>query len=361
MANFGTNAGQKFAKNVLKLYFTDAVAPEITNNDYEGEIRGGGADRVNILTFARLTLKNYTGSAMTPDTPQESQAQLVVNQKKAYYFQIEGFAKFVSYVENESSTLIQMAGAQLKEAVDQYVLGFYGKVAAGNRVGTNYTTGTVDIDAAGNVTGTGTTFTAAMVGLGFKAAGHSKWYRVKTYTSATAIVIEDDKDDETSAYTGGVISAGATYVIEAATIVQVTASNIYGYIAELKNRLDKAKIPQKGRWLVINADLATVLLQSGALTPAVATAYENVVTNGLIGRVLGFKVYQCEEVSGDNTNGYYILAGHTSWLTLAMAMTTAEVEPFIGGHGQNFKGFLYYGAKVADERRKAGAVLRCYR
>lgn len=362
MANFGTTTGQKFAKNALMVYFQNAVAPEITNQDYEGEVRGGGSDRVNILTFSTLTLKSYTGSAMTPDTPAESSAQLIVNQKKAYYFQIEGFAKFTSYVENPESTLIKTAGLQLAENVDSYVLGLYADVASGNRVGTDYTTGTVEVTVTtGAVTGSGTTFTSAMVGLGFKATGHTSWYRIKTYTSGTAIVIEDDKDDATSAYTGGAISAGATYTIEASTKVQVTASTIYGYIASLKTKLDQAKVPTTDRALIVPADVANVLVQSTQLIPAVAVAYDQVVTNGLLGTILGFKVYQTEQVSGNNTSGYYVLAVHKSWCTLAMAMTKAEVEPFIGGDGQNFKGFLYYGAKVVDERRKAGAYLYCYR
>lgn len=362
MANFGTTTGQKFAKNALMVYFQNAVAPEITNQDYEGEVRGGGADRVNILTFSKLTLKTYTGSAMTPDTPAESSAQLVVNRKKAYYFQIEGFAKFTSYVENPDSTLIKTAGLQLAEEVDNYVLSLYTKVGAGNRVATNYTTGTVAVTTGtGAVTGTGTTFTSGMVGLGFKATGHTSWYRVKTFSSTTSIVIEDDLDDVASQYTGGTIGAGASFVIEGATVLQVTASTIYAQIAELKARLDKAKIPMTDRFLVVPADIALVLVQSTQLIPAVATAYENIVTNGLLGTILGFRVYQTEQVSGDNVAGYYVLAGHRTWCTLAMAMTKAEVEPFIGGDGQNFKGFLYYGAKVVDERRKAGAYLWCYK
>lgn len=98
MANFGTNTGEKFAKNALKMFFERAIAPDITNQDYEGEIKGGGADRLIVLIFEALSLKSYTGSAMSVDTPSESEAQLVVNQKKAYYFQIESFAKFTSYV-----------------------------------------------------------------------------------------------------------------------------------------------------------------------------------------------------------------------------------------------------------------------
>ncbi len=98
-----------------------------------------------------------------------------------------------------------------KKNVDAFILGFYTNIAAGQRVGTDYTTGTVTIDVSGNVTGSGTTFTSAMVGKGFKATGHSKWYRVVTFTSATSIVIQNDTYDDVATYDGGVIT-GATYV-----------------------------------------------------------------------------------------------------------------------------------------------------
>lgn len=363
MANFGTNVGEKFAKNTLRIFFERAIAPDITNQDYEGEIKGGGADRLNVLTFGALALKTYSGVAMSPDTPTESEGTLVVDQKKAYYFTIESFAKFSSYVDNPESTLIQTAGQTLAETIDNFVLGKYADVGAGNRVGTDYTTGTVTVDVTtGAVTGSGTTFTSAMVGLGFKAAGHTSWYRVKTYSSTTAIVIEDDKDDVASAYTGGAISGGATYTIEAATVMTVTANStnpIYSEVVALKGKLDTSKIPATDRNLILPSTVGNLLLTSNSLTPAVSTAYENVVLKGIVGYVAGFKVYQNEQVAGNNTTGYYVLAIHKSWQTLAMAFTETGVEDFIGGFGKNYKGLTVYGSKVIDERRKAGAYLYC--
>lgn len=358
MATYGTNVGEKFAKNTLKIFFERAIAPDITNQDYEGEIKGGGADRLNVLTFGALALKNYTGVAMSVDTPSESEAQLVVNQKKAYYFQIESFAKFSSYVSNPESTLIDTAGKTLARTVDNFVLAFHGDVASGNRVGTDYTTGTVAVTVTtGAVTGVGTTFTAGMVGLGFKATGHTAWYRIKTYTSGTAIVIEDDKDDEVSAYTGGTISAGATYAIEANTAITVSKTTIFDYIVDLKTKLDQREIPAEDRWVAFPSVIANLLLKSSQLQTAVDTAYEDVIKKGIVGYVAGFKVYSNEQVAGDNTTGYQCLAGHKSFITFAMAFTESGMEPFIGGFGQNFKGLSCYGAKVIDERRKAGAYL----
>lgn len=354
MENYGTHAGEKFARNVLEVFFELSIADSICNKDYEGEIKGGGADRVNIMTFGAGALKDYTGAAMTADEVQESSGQLLVDQKKAYYFKIESVAKFTSYAEDPASSMIQNKGKVLAETVDNFVLGLYSDVAAGNRVGTNYTTGTVTVTATtGAVAGLGTTFTAAMVGRGFKAAGHTKWYRVKSYASATSIVIEDDLDDEVSAYTGGAIAGGASYTIEAATKLQVAYNTVYGYILDLKQKLDENKIPKTDRWLVVPSKIGNLMLRASELIPAVSTAYEDVVLKGILGTVSGFKVYTSEQVSGDNTDGFHVIAGHKSAITLAVAFTESGIEDLVGAFGKAYKGLTVYGAKVPDERRKA--------
>jgi len=321
------------------------------------EIKGGGADRVNVLTYGALALKDYTGADMTADDPSESEGTLLVNQKKAYYFKIKSWDKFKSYAEDPTSTLIQTAGKTLAETVDAFVLGFYTDVASGNWVGTSYTTGTVTVTTStGAVTGTGTTFTAGMVGKPFKALGHTSWYRVKTYTSATAIVIEDDKDDETSAYTGGTIDAGATYEVQANTAITVTKSTIYAQIVALRTKLNKAKVPRTDRFLVVNSDISALILQAPEFIPAVNSAYDEVVKRGLIGMIAGFTIYENESVAGDATNGFFCLAGHKSFITLAMAFVETGTEDLIGNFGSAYKGLNCYGGKVLDERRKAGAL-----
>lgn len=356
MPDFGTNVGEKFASKALFGFFAKAVAPEITNDNYEGEIKGGGADRLSVLTFDDITLNDYTGAAMSAQTPGEHEGQLVVDQKKAYYFKIESVAKFESYVDNPESDLMQNAQNVLAKTIDQYVLGLYGDVASGNRVGTDYTTGTVTVTATtGAVAGSGTTFTSAMVGRGFKADGHTEWYRVKTYTSGTAIVIEDDKDDDTSAYTGGAISGGSSYTIEAATKLQVAYNTIYGYILDLGEKLDQHEVPKEDRWLVIPSKISSILKRAPEFIPAVETAYNEVVKNGMIGMIGGFKVHESERVTGSNSDGFRVLAGHKSFITMAVAFTESGVEDLIGAFGKAYKGLCVYGAKVVDVYRKSGA------
>lgn len=360
MDNFSTNVGEKFAASVITVFYEEAVTPMITNSEYEGTITGGGADRLNILSLTEdQGLQNYTGADLTLGEAKESEGTFIADQKKAYYFKIKSWDAFKSYVSDPKSDLIQQKAGELVEAVDAFILGLYVDVAAGNRIGTNYTTGTVEVTATtGAVVGTGTTFTAAMVGKGFKAAGHTVWYRVKTYTDATHIVIEDDLDDTTSAYTGGAIAATATYVVEAATPVTVAKTDIYSYIVDLKAKLNKSKTPKTNRWLVVNSDIAALLDKSTEFTHATA-AGDEVIRNGRIGKIAGFAVYENEQVAGDSVNGLHILAGHKSAIVYAMAFTETGDEDLKGNFGKAYKGLNCYGGKVVDRRRKALAELFC--
>lgn len=110
--------------------------------------------------------------------------------------------------------------------------------------------------------------------------------------------------------------------------------------------------------MVVNADVEALLLQSDEFTRAVESDTE-VIRNGLIGKIAGMIVYSNEEVAGDNTNGYNVLAGHRSAITFAMAFTETGIEDLVGNFGKAYKGLIKYGAKVPDERRKALAELFC--
>ena len=361
MAALATNVGEKFAKNSMKRFKQRAVAPMITNDKYEGEIKGGGADRVNILTYGVPAITDYTGADFTFDTVTEVEGTMVIDQLKLWKFQILDWDRFKTYANDVNSVEMQNAGDQLERVIDAYVLGFYAD--ANYRIGTSYSTGTVAVDVSGNVTGSGTTFATTwdVAPLArFKAAGHSAWYRVKTYTNATSIVIEDDLDDVSTQYTGGVISAGATYETKGIAKLQVAASTIDSVILEAKEALDAAYVPATERFLVVPSKIHSVILQSGQLTPYTPSVYEDVVKLGIVGMYRGFKVISNEQVTGNNSSGYRCLAGHPSAITFAMAFTKSEVTDREANFGKGYKGLTCYGAKVIDVRRTALVELWLY-
>ena len=354
---YATKLAEGFSQKLIKHIYENAPIDEVVNRDYEGEINAVGS-KLNILTISRISEKTYNGSNLSPDDLTEVNAQLTIDQYKSFYWREKTIDKWKSYIKNPKGTVVEQTANERKKNMMTFLLGFYPDAAAGNWYGTDYTTGTVAIDNSGNVTGSGTTFTSGMVGKPFKATGHTKWYRVKTFSSATAIVIENDSDDETSSYDGGVISAGATYTIQANTVKTIDNSSVkfLDMVLALKQYLDEAEVPDENRYLFLPPAAFTSMAKDTSVKLAVESAYSELVTKGYKGEIEGFKVFKVNRLAGDNTNGYHILAGHKNFLTFAdKALEVGMEEDLIGNFGSAYKDLFVYGAKVTDERRKFGA------
>jgi hypothetical protein len=357
---YATKLAEGFSQKLIKHIYENAPIDSLVNRDHEGEINAVGS-KLNILTISRISEKTYNGSNLTADDLTEVNAQLVIDQFKSFYWKEKTIDKWKSYIKEPKGTVLEQTANERKKNIMTYLLGFWGDAAAGQWYGTSYTTGTVTVDVTtGAVTGSGTTFTSGMVGKPFKAAGHSRWYRVKSFSSTTAIVIEDDSDDETSAYTGGAISAGATYEIQANTVKQIdnggSNPSFLTMALTLKQYLDEAEVPDEDRYLFIPAVAEPTLLKDAGIKLSVPAAYQELVKQGFLTELVGFKVFKSQRVAGDNTNGYHVIAGHKSFLTFAdKALEVGMEEDLIGNFGSAYKDLFVYGAKVTDERRKFGA------
>ena len=364
MSAYGTKLAEGFSSKVMQQVYDRDLLDVIVNRNYEGEINGIGS-KLNILDFDKLSEKTYADAALTADSLTENNGQLVIDQYKSFYWKEKTLAKWLSYIKNPHPYIVTQVANERARNMDLFAFALYGDVGAGNRVGTDYSDGTVTVDVTtGVVTGAGTTFTAAMVGKGFKAAGHTTWYRVKTFNNTTSIVIEDDKDDTTSAYTGGAIAALSTYTIEAAAKITITAGNILSKVAALKQKLDLAEkngytaVPDTDRFLLVPPEFETILVQGTGIALHVPAVYEELVKKGFITELQGFKVFKTNRLSGNNTDGYHLLAGHSNWMTFAEKVLDARMEEdIIGDFGTAYKDLFVYGAKVKDINRHQAAEL----
>jgi len=357
MNTYPTKLVEAFALQALEIFYMMSVSEGITNNDYEGLIENKSS-KVNILTFGAISTHAYSGADMVADDLTESNSQLVTDQAKYVYFTVKTWDKFRSFIKDPENPIARQVASEIKKVIDIYILGLYGDAGAGNWLGTSYTTGDVEVTVTtGAVTGNGTTFTSSMVGKPFKALGHTTWYRVKTYSGATSIVIEDDSDDLSSAYTGGAIAGGATYEVQGNTAYAVTASNIFAQFIEMQTLLTNQEVPEENRWAVVPARVAALIRQAPEYTGSgqVEGGREAVMAGALPKQFAGFTVYEVSDgrISGDRTNGYHVMAGHKQAITFAMGLTENGVEDAIGNFGKRVKQLYVYGAKVADERRKA--------
>ena len=364
MSAYGTKLAEGFSSKVMQFVYDRNLLDFIVNRNYEGEINAIGS-KLNILDFDKLSEKTYADAALTADSLTENNGQLVIDQYRSFYWKEKTLAKWLSYIKNPHPYIVTQVGNERNKNMEAFALGLYGDVGAGNRIGTDETTGTVTVDVTtGVVTGSGTTFTAAMVGKGFKADGHSTWYRVKTFSSTTSIVIEDDKDDATSAYTGGAIAGGSTFTVEAATKITITAANILNKIAVARQKLDLAEkngysaVPDTDRFAILPPEFFTVLTQGTGVVLHVDEAYQDLVKKGYMGELQGFRLFKSNRLTGDNTSGYHAILGHKNWLTFAEKVLDARMEEdIIGDFGTAYKDLFVYGGKVKDIMRHQAVEL----
>lgn len=364
MSAYGTKLAEGFSSKVMQQVYDQDKSDMFVNRNYEGEINGIGS-KLNILDFSKLSEKTYADTTMTPDTLSENNGQLIIDQYKAFYWKEKTLAKWLSYIKNPHPYIVTQVANERAKNIETYLLGLHADIGAGHRVGTDETTGTVTVDVTtGVVTGSGTAFTAAMVGKPFKATGHTTWYRVKTYSSATSIVIEDDLDDVDSAYTGGAIAGGTAYTIQAATKITITAANILAKVAALKQVLDLAEkngytaVPDTDRFLIAPPEFFTVLTQGTGIALHIDETLQTLVKKGYMGELQGFKLIKSNRLSGNNTDGYHLIAGHKNWLTFAEKVLDARMEEdLIGDFGTAYKDLFVYGAKVKDIMRHQAAEL----
>lgn len=364
MSAYGTKLAEGFSSKVMQQVYDTNLLDSIVNRNYEGEINGVGST-LNILDFGKLSEKTYANAALTADAITENNGQLVITEYRSFYWKEKILAKWLSYVKNPHPYIVSQVADERSKNLDLFALGFYGDVGAGNRIGTDETTGTVTVDVTtGAVTGAGTAFTAAMVGKGFKASGHTTWYRVKSYASATSIVIEDDVDDIATAYTGGAIAALATFTVEAATKLTVTAATILNVVARAKQKLDLAEkngytaVPDTDRFLIAPPEFFTILVQGTGVVLHVDAAYQDLVVRGFMGELQGFKLFRSNRLTGNNTDGYHVIVGHQNWLTFAEKVLNARIEEdIIGDFGTAYKDLFVYGGKVKDINRHQAAEI----
>jgi len=357
--NLAANTPIKYSLKLVEILYNETIYTKVTNTNYEGEIKDSG-DRVRVRTLGKIALSPYTKQmTLVAQDLTPTYEDLIVDQQYYFKFEVDDIDKLQNDIDtiNEYS---QLSKRDMEELIDTDILTYMRKNVDGDNVlGTAYSTGTVAVAATtGVVTGTTTVVTADMVGGYFKADGHTAYYLITARASNTSFTITDLSG---SGYTGGAISAGATYVINGAVAVAVTKTNIYSQIVALKTALSKKKTPKAGRFLIVNSEFEGVLLQAPEFIPAVGKAYDDVIKGGNIGTISGFTVYTSELVDGDNTTGFWLIAGTKDYC--AMALQIMKTSLISSDQSENTftstcKGLLVWGRKVFEGNRGRGAVLR---
>ena len=357
--NLAANTPIKYSLKLVELLYNETIYTKVTNTNYEGEIRQSG-DRVRVRTLGKLTLSAYTKNlTLVAQDLAPTDEDLIVDQQYYFKFIVDDIDK----IQNDVDTINEYASISkrdMQELLDTDILTYMRKNVNGlNATGTQYSTGTINIAATtGVVTGAAATFTAAMVGGYLSHDSGATFYLVSAYTSASEITITDL---DGVGYSGIATGTGSSYIINAATAVAVTKSNIYEKIVDLRTALGQRLTPKQGRFLVVNSEFEGALLQAPEFIPAVGSAYDDVVKGARIGRIAGFDVYPSELINGNNTTGYWYVAGTRDFCAMALQITKTSMLPSSQDPNSfvtTCKGLLVWGRKVFEGNRGRGAVLR---
>ena len=131
-------------------FYKSTVLGEITNNDWEGEIKGQG-DKVHIRTIPTITIRSYTkGQNLTSEVPQSTPLELLIDKGKYFAVvlddvdSVQADVKLMDIFTNDASQ-------QMKIAIDGDVLGsVYADAAAANKGATaGAISGDINLGATG--------------------------------------------------------------------------------------------------------------------------------------------------------------------------------------------------------------------
>lgn len=275
-------------KCLIKFYLT-TVFGEISNTEYEGEIKSQG-DKVVIRTVPDVTIRPYTkGQDLTYETPKSAEVELEIDTAQYYALRIDK----IDQVQNDIKLMDKWSddsGKRMAIAIDTDVLSNFYSDANAYNVGN--TAGAISGEYTFGVTGTPVNF-----------------------------------------HTG--VTAGQDV-------------NIIDALMYAEAALSEQNVPEDDqRWIVLPT-WACMLLQTSDLrrNDSLGSAAEQVLRNGKLGRIGGFTIYRSNNLPRTAASETIIPFGHKSALTFASQLTDTEILPHPTSFGTIMRGLQVYGYKV---------------
>jgi hypothetical protein len=285
---------------LIENFYDATVLAQISNTDYEGEIRQHG-DTVNIRTTPEITIRDYVkGQTLVVENPDKPKIQLLID-KGEYFSCVE------DDVDKVQSDIVLMdlwskdASERMKIKIDQRVLvdilpgvDAFNKGAAAGRISGAFNLGTTGSPLA--VTKDGASSTVSVIDL----------------------------------------------------------------LVDMGTVLDEANAPEQGRYVVIPAKMAGLIKKSELKDASLTGDSVTPLRNGRLGMIDRFTVYVSHNLSRSGTGSstkYNIIAGHKMGFTFASQMTNMESLRAQSTFGNIIRGLQVYGYKVTKGEALSSAVV----
>lgn len=154
-----------------------------------------------------------------------------------------------------------------------------------------------------------------------------------------------DKDGIAALEAGGTRNGNAT---------ALTSTTTYKQFVALRTQLSKNKVPTSGRFALVNPDVVGYLLEDTTHFVRASQLGDSVVQSGAIGRIAGFTVYECTEMTATTE----IIVGHPDWCHRVREWAVDVHVQDLSGSGTYIGASAVQGRMVyAHKVSKAAAVL----
>lgn len=286
---------------LIENFYDATVLAEISNTEYEGEIKAFG-DTVNIRQTPEITIRDYVkGQTLTVENPDKPKIQLLID-KGEYFACVEDDVDRVQSDINLMDQWSKDASERMKIKIDTRVLP--------------------------NLAASADSFNA-----GGSAGKQSGAFDLGT--TASPLTVTKDGDSSTVSVTDLIVDMGTV--------------------------LDENNVPESDRYLIIPARMANLIKKSELKDASLSGDGVSVLRNGRLGMIDRFTLYVSHNLFNDtaqSTGGVHIVAGHKMGFTFASQMTEMESMRSESTFGDIIRGLQVYGYKATKPEAISTAVVR---
>lgn len=285
-----------WAGKLIEHFYDATVLAQISNTEYEGEIKNFG-DTVHIRTTPTITIRDYTkGMTLQVERPDSDPLELLIDKGK-YWQAVEDDVDKVQSDIRLMDAWTKDASERMKINIDQDVLaGMLADISAENQ---------------------GLTAGAKTASFNLGVAG-------------TPLTVTKDG-------AGGTVS-------------------ITDLIVDIGTVLDEANCPEGDRYLVLPAKAIGLIKKSELKDASLSGDSASIMRNGRVGMIDRFTIYMSHNLV-ESSGEFSIIAGTKRGLTFASQLTNMETLRAESTFGTLIRGLQVYGYKVVKPEAIAMAVI----
>ena len=290
-------------KMQVKFYLATCLS-EVTNNDWEGEIKDVG-DKVVIRTVPNITIRNYTkGLVLQSEVPTSEPIELNIDRGKYFQVVIDDVDKVQSDVKLMNA-FTDDAGEQMKIVIENEVFAGVPALAdAANRG-----------NAAGAISGNIRLGTAAAVAFVSKS--------------------------------GAGTGAGDT---------ALNAKPVVDHLVDMGTVLDEQNVPEAGRFAIIPPVLSNRIKKSDLKDASLTGDGESIQRNGRLGKIDRFTLYVSNNLPRTGA-ALTIYAGTRDAISFASQLTKLETLRSTATFGDIVRGLNVFGFNVTAPKALVTSVV----